>query len=206
MGLVSISIRTHFLPFQGFPSAIIQDPTPDTKMTPRRRRILFTLATLFISILQYVLKRIRIFTTPKGKKAKILYGMRHHGLAILLFFDDHILIIEKIIETLIPSSTRVFDKIDNLLKSSESLPQQIEDFIDHDVPMFMQRIPFLARVFKKDEKEIVIDITCHGYRVEPENSFQHENVSKPDNVKPGICDKEEVMNTSKTESDFSHEK
>ncbi|XP_023765890.1 uncharacterized protein LOC111914370 [Lactuca sativa] len=176
MGLVSIFIRTHFLAFNNFQSAIHQPPPTETTMIPRRRPLLFTLGTLLLSFLQKVSTRFHIFRNPKGKNAKILCAIEHQMLTLLSFFDDHILVFEDLIETLFPSSSRFFDKIDEFIRSSESLPPKFEDFMDHDVPKIMQRVPFLDRFFHKDEKEIVIDITCHGYRIEPENSSQEDDV------------------------------
>ncbi|XP_071714462.1 uncharacterized protein [Rutidosis leptorrhynchoides] len=167
-------------------------------MTLRRRRLLSTFGMLILSVFQIVMKRMHISTTPNGQKGKILYAIKHHLLLILSFFDDHIIVVENIIETLVPSSTRVFNKIDDILKYSESLPSKIDDFMDHDVPTFIQRVPFIGRFFKKDDKEIVIDIACNGYRVKPETSFEYENVTKPG--------KEYVTDTSSMDSDFSDEK
>ncbi|GJR46876.1 hypothetical protein Tco_1314979 [Tanacetum coccineum] len=147
-------------------------------MTPQRRRVLFTFGVLIITILQNVMQRMHISTFRKGKRAKMLHVIKQQWLSILSFFDDHILIMEYLIETLFPPSTRLFNKIDDIVKASESLPVKFDDFIDHDFPTFMQRVPFFERVFKKDEREIVIDITCHGYRVEPERSFEYENLVK----------------------------
>ncbi|XP_024989771.1 uncharacterized protein LOC112524246 [Cynara cardunculus var. scolymus] len=194
MGLVSVFIRTHFLAFNGFQSDI-QDPSPDTAMIPRRRRLLFTVGALILCVLRNILTRMNVSTSPKGKRGKIMCAIEHQWLAILSFFDDHIMVFEDLIEKFFPPSTRVFDKIDELLQVSESLPPKFDDFIDNDVPMIMQHIPFLDRVFKKDEKEIVIDITCHGYRVEPENASKHENVVKSDGENKKV-DKEDV-DTSK---------
>ncbi|KAI3817474.1 hypothetical protein L1987_11265 [Smallanthus sonchifolius] len=172
-----------------------------------RRRVLLTFATLIVSILQKILTRMHISTNPTGKKAQFLYGIEHHGLAILSFLDDHIMVIEYLIETVFPSSTRMFDKIDDMVKASESLPVKFDDFFDHEVPSFMQRVPFLDRVFKKDEKEIVIDITCHGYRpepkLEPENSFEYENVVKPELLEDEKCGKDNVTDTLKTVGNLS---
>ncbi|KAD2803996.1 hypothetical protein E3N88_37373 [Mikania micrantha] len=147
---------------------------------------------------------MHVSTNPTGKKARILHGIEHHWLAILSFFDDHIVVTEGLIESIFPFATRVFDKIDDMLMALELLPVKFDDFLDHDVPGFMQRVPFLDRVFKKDEKEIVIDITCHGYRVEP--GIEHENpvdVVKPDleDVKCGKLD--DVTDTSKTVGNLS---
>ncbi|KAI3516030.1 hypothetical protein L1887_14939 [Cichorium endivia] len=187
MGLVSIFIRTHFLAFNGFQSAN-HHPSPETTMIPRRRRLLFTLGTLLLSFLKKVSKRMHITISPKGKNTKILCAIEHQLLTILSFFDDHIMVFEDLSETLFPSSARLFDKIDELVRSSESLPPKFEDFMDHDVPKIMQRVPFLDRFFNKNEKEIVIDITCHGYRIEQENSSH-----------------DDVVDTSKTDCEFSME-
>ncbi|KAK1415819.1 hypothetical protein QVD17_31607 [Tagetes erecta] len=178
MGLVSISIRTHFLAFNGFPSHI-SDRIPRATMATRRRRVLFTFATLFVSMLQKILKRMHICTNPTREKAKVLYGIERQLLAILSFVDDHVMVIEDLVEAIWPSSTCVFDKIDDVVKASESLPVKFDDFCDHEVPALLQRVPFYDRVFKKDEKEIVIDITCHGYKAEPGKAFEYENVAKP---------------------------
>ncbi|KAI3733373.1 hypothetical protein L6452_12816 [Arctium lappa] len=201
MGLVSVFIRTHFLAFNGFQSDI-QDPLPDTAMIPRRRRLLFTFGALIVCVLRNVLTRMHISTSPKGKRGEIMCAIEHQWLAILSFFDDHIMVFEDLMETYFPPSTRVFDKIDELLQVSESLPPKFDDFMDNDVPMIMQHIPFLDRVFKKDEKEIVIDITCHGYRVEPENASVHENVVKSDGENKKV-DNEDV-DTSKMIGKFGH--
>ncbi|KAK9063509.1 hypothetical protein SSX86_017379 [Deinandra increscens subsp. villosa] len=199
MGLVSISIRPHFLAFNGFPSQL-PGPVPDTTMTPHRRRLLFTFATVIFSMMQKVLQRMHVPTQPTGKTAKVLHGIEHHWLTILSFFDDHVMVIEYLIEAVCPSSTRVFDKIDGMVKGLESLPVKFDDFFDHDVPSFMQRVPFLDRVFKKDEKEIVIDITCHGYRREHENSFECENVKR--DVENEKCGHDNVADTSKTDGNL----
>ncbi|KAJ0544947.1 hypothetical protein HanIR_Chr08g0344141 [Helianthus annuus] len=195
MGLVSISIRTHFLAFNAFPSDV-PHPLPHATMTSHRRRVLVTFATLITAIVQKILKRMHIPTTPIGEKAKILYVIEHNLLAILSFFDDHIMVIENLTENVFPSSTRVFDKIDDMVKASECLPKKLDEFFDNDVPTFIQRVPFLNRVIKKDDKEIVIDITCHGYREEQENSFEYENVAKPD-LKEETSSKDDSTNTSK---------
>lgn len=201
MGLVSISIRTHFLAFNGFPSHI-SNPIPHDTMTTRKRRVLFTFATLIITIFQKILKRMHICTSPTREKAKILYGIEHQLLAILSFVDDHVMVIEGLVEAVWPSSTRVFDKIDDIVKASESLPVKFDDFFDHEVPALLQRVPFLCRVFKKDEKEIVIDITCHGYKVEPEKAFEYEDVAKPA-LEDEKARKDDVMDVLKPSGNLS---
>ncbi|XP_076901019.1 uncharacterized protein LOC143555339 [Bidens hawaiensis] len=173
-------------------------------MTPRRSRVLCTFATIILSIIQKILKRMHVSPNPTGKKTKFLDGVGHHGLAILSFFDDHIMVIEYLIESVFPSSARVFDRIDVMVKASESFPLKIDDFFDHDVPSFLQRVPFLDRVFKKDEKEIVVDIACHGYKVEPKGSFEYEKVTKPEffDEKSGESDLMGISNTISNLSDF----
>ncbi|KAK7319060.1 hypothetical protein RJT34_03772 [Clitoria ternatea] len=76
------------------------------------------------------------FATP------FIYAMQYQWLAILSFIDNGILTIERIAEKLFPPSTRVFDKVDEIVLTVMSLPEKFDGAVNK-FPTVIHEVPFL---------------------------------------------------------------
>ena len=72
----------------------------------------------------------------------IFYVMQYQWLAVLCFADDHILVVENMIERHFPPSKRVFNKIDDLVRVTETLPEKF-DYAGNRFPTTVHQFPFL---------------------------------------------------------------
>ncbi|KAJ7945530.1 DNA ligase [Quillaja saponaria] len=80
--------------------------------------------------------RIAQFASP------YVYTLQYQWLAILSFVDDEILAAENKIEKIIPPSTHVFNKIEELVQVIEYLPKKFDDALNK-FPSIIHQIPFL---------------------------------------------------------------
>nr|KYP52957.1 hypothetical protein KK1_025164 [Cajanus cajan] len=78
------------------------------------------------------------FATP------FIYTMQFQWLTMLSFIDDAILATEKITEKLFPPSTRLFDKVDEILLMVVSLPEKFDGAVNK-FPTIIHEVPFLDR-------------------------------------------------------------
>lgn len=137
----------------------------------------------------------------------ILYIIQYHWLAILSMVDDLILTVENVVETLFPPSTYVFDKIDALVRVSETLPRRFDNAVDK-FPAVIHRVPclnwasaqlviilnFLVTTLTywvvdgANEKEIPIDINSHDQLA----SDDEEHVKQMETYKDILVKKKDV--------------
>uniref|UniRef100_A0A5B6YV77 Uncharacterized protein n=1 Tax=Davidia involucrata TaxID=16924 RepID=A0A5B6YV77_DAVIN len=125
-------------------------------------------------------KRIATFT---ASASPIIYAMQYQWLAVLSFVDDHILAVENMVETLFPPSAHLFNKIDELVHTAETLPGKVDDAVNkfpmiiHQFPFFNWALVHLISWLKclistlthwgsnnTREKEIMIDINCNNVK------------------------------------------
>ncbi|GFP95858.1 hypothetical protein PHJA_001730000 [Phtheirospermum japonicum] len=74
-----------------------------------------------------------------------IYIFLYPFLAMTSYIDDRILAFETKAESIFPPSTLLFDKIDGLVSSSETLPDHIDDVFEK-IPLLVHRLPFLDRI------------------------------------------------------------
>ncbi|CAL5418766.1 unnamed protein product [Camellia sinensis] len=124
-----------------------------TKMSRRRRKPLHTCGVLLSTLACKAYTKAQDIKGPIGSMTKkiitmatptipFVHALQYQWLAVLSFADDHILVIEHIIETLFPPSTRLFDKIDKLVHSAEALPAKFDNAVIK-FPSIIHQIPFL---------------------------------------------------------------
>lgn len=75
----------------------------------------------------------------------LVYAIQCHLLAILSFWDDHIIVIEKMTEKLFPTSAILFNKIDDIVLAIMLLPPKFNDALNK-FPEIIHRIPFIECV------------------------------------------------------------
>ncbi|KAL9665226.1 hypothetical protein QQ045_020639 [Rhodiola kirilowii] len=128
----------------------------------KRRRILHTCAvsmlatadrasakvTVFNGPFGFVMNRVIGFVTTKGPFAGLYRFQTHLLLLVLSFVDDRVLKVENIVEDHFPSSSFVFDKIDNVVSFTESMPEKIDQAADK-VSLVVNKFPPLSSCVAK---------------------------------------------------------
>ncbi|KAA8533285.1 hypothetical protein F0562_033182 [Nyssa sinensis] len=84
-------------------------------------------------------KKIATIAAPA---CPIISAMRCQWLAILSFVDDQILAVENMVETLFPPSSHLFNKIDEIVHTAETLPGKVDDAVNK-FPMIIHQFRFL---------------------------------------------------------------
>ncbi|KAH7515522.1 hypothetical protein FEM48_Zijuj10G0035800 [Ziziphus jujuba var. spinosa] len=168
-----------------------------------RRRPLHTCGLSAIAVAHRAYAAAQNVNGPLGSMAKrvdkivalatpIVHAMQYQLLALLCFADDHILLVENMIEKFFPPSKNAFDKIDELVKATETLPEKFDHAVKR-FPTIIHQFPFLdwalvhiisilnflistlthwgSQITK--EKEIVVDINCSD---QSHNSASHDKL------------------------------
>jgi len=126
----------------------------------------------------------------------LVYAMQTQWLIILSFIDDAILAIENVTEKLFPPSTRVFDKVDEIVVMIVSLPEKFEGAMNN-FPSIIHEVPFLDwalthvisrlnslvstlnhwghRNSRLNEKTIGVDRCCNEGYIDSSNDNDREN-------------------------------
>lgn len=158
-----------------------------------RRRPLHTCGVSAITVAHRAYAAAQDLNGPLGSMAKrmdkivslacpIVHAMQYQWLALLCFADDHILVVENVIEKFFPPLKNVFDKIDELVKATETLPEKFDTAVKR-FPTIINQFPFLdwalvhvismlnflistltywgSQITR--EKEIVVDINCNDH-------------------------------------------
>ncbi|XP_051116414.1 uncharacterized protein LOC127241419 isoform X2 [Andrographis paniculata] len=135
--------------------------------------------------------------------APFLYGLLCNWLALLTFIDDNIILsIETLVEAIFPPSKAVFDKIDGLVCTAESLPEHFDGLIRNFPMIIHNKLPFLDWILvhliswlnsllsvlnywgskncTTREKEITIDVYCSDRRLAPDRKTTHQVEQPPD--------------------------
>ncbi|KAL3649871.1 hypothetical protein CASFOL_006274 [Castilleja foliolosa] len=129
-----------------------------------RRRPLHTCGASLLAIAQKSCTKLQHLDGPLGSTATkaisfinffvpFIYIFLYPFLATISYIDDRILAFETKAESIFPPSTFVFDKIDNLVSSSETLPDHIDHIFNHIYSILTH---FKSR--NASEKEIPIDV------------------------------------------------
>ncbi|XP_059633557.1 uncharacterized protein LOC132276234 [Cornus florida] len=138
-------------------------------------------------------KTIATLVTGLTAAFPFVYTIQCQCLAVLSFADGYILAVENIIETLFPPSTRLFNKIDDLVLTAEALPVKFDNAVNK-FPTIIHQVPFLdwALVYSISwlnfvisrlthwgfnntrEKDIVVDINCNNVSNESDKAYCHE--------------------------------
>ncbi|CAN4112888.1 unnamed protein product [Withania somnifera] len=119
---------------------------------PRRRPLCTCVASIF-AIIHIACTKVDDLHGPMGLIIHkitiglsyimpILYTMQFQWLSILSFVDNCLLTSQIMIEKLLPSSSRLFDKMDELAYAAESLPEKIDDIMEQ-LPIIIHQLPFL---------------------------------------------------------------
>uniref|UniRef100_A0A5B7BT39 Uncharacterized protein n=1 Tax=Davidia involucrata TaxID=16924 RepID=A0A5B7BT39_DAVIN len=160
-------------------------------------------------------KRIATFT---ASASPIIYAMQYQWLAVLSFVDDHILAVENMVETLFPPSAHLFNKIDELVHTAETLPGKVDDAVNK-FPMIIHQFPFLdwalvhviswLKFFistlthwgsnNTREKEIMIDINCNNVNNESESAAYNAHCPVESPI-PAQCENVEKKSSSISDS------
>lgn len=158
-----------------------------------RRRPLHTCGVSILALAHRAYAAAQDLNGPIGSMAKridkmvslaspIVYAMQYQWLAVLCFADDHILVVENMIERQFPPSKSVFDKIDDLLGVTETIPDKF-DYAVTKFPTIIHQFPFLDWALIRlisllnffistltywgsqntKEKEIVVDVSCNDH-------------------------------------------
>ncbi|ESW30695.1 hypothetical protein PHAVU_002G175100 [Phaseolus vulgaris] len=123
------------------------------RMNSSRHRPLHTCGVSFLAIVDIVMGKTQHINGHLGSTLKrvtklakfavlLIYAMQIQWLTILSFIDDAILAIEKVTEKLFPPSTRVFDKVDEVVVMMVSLPEKFEGAMNK-FPTIIHEVPFL---------------------------------------------------------------
>ncbi|KAF7813622.1 uncharacterized protein G2W53_034598 [Senna tora] len=75
----------------------------------------------------------------------LIFAIQYQLLAILSFLDDHIVVIEKMMEKLFPPSSLLLDKIDDMVLVIMSLPEKFDQALNK-LPDIMHQIGFMESV------------------------------------------------------------
>lgn len=126
-----------------------------TARTNSRHRPLHACGVSIFSIIEITIGKTQHINGPKlggstfkrlTKLAKcatpLIYAIQFKLLTFLSFIDDAILAIEKTIEKLFPPSTRMFDKIDEIVQMIMSLPEKFDAAVNK-FPTMIHNVPFL---------------------------------------------------------------
>ncbi|KAL7093911.1 hypothetical protein ACP275_11G068600 [Erythranthe tilingii] len=119
-----------------------------------RRRPLHTCGSTCLAMAHKACAKAQDLDGPFGTTAKraiafatfftpLIYGMLRQWLSMLSFIDDQILIFERMAEIVFPPCTPLFDKIDSLLCSAETLPENLDNIIQKFPTMIHNKFPFL---------------------------------------------------------------
>ncbi|XP_052187011.1 uncharacterized protein LOC127797869 isoform X2 [Diospyros lotus] len=174
----------------------------------RRRRPLHTCGVSICAVGSKVHTRIQDLDGPVGSVMKrmsssaaaallpIVRAMQCQWLAVLSFADDHILAVEKLIETLFPPSARLFDKIDEFVHTAETVPAKFDEAVSK-FPLLIHRVPVLDWAFTcliawlnfliyalthwrldyTREKEIKVDTNSNNLKEEEEDHRPSESTA-----------------------------
>ncbi|KAI6692158.1 hypothetical protein NL676_019868 [Syzygium grande] len=118
-----------------------------------RRRPLHTCGVSILATAHGAYLRAQEFNGPSGslfksftklvnKISPLACAVQYQCLSMLSFADSTILAAEEVIEKVFPTSSYVFDKIDELVQLTEALPEKVDDIINK-VPGFIHQFPFL---------------------------------------------------------------
>ncbi|KAF3431075.1 hypothetical protein FNV43_RR25805 [Rhamnella rubrinervis] len=158
-----------------------------------RRRPLHTCGVSILAVAHRAYAAAQDLNGPLGSMAKrmdkivtlaspIVHVMQFQCLAVLCFADDHILVVENMIERHFPPSKSVFDKIDDLVRVTETLPAKF-DYAVNRFPTIIHQFPFLDWALvhlisllnffistlthwgsqNTREKEIMVDTNCNNH-------------------------------------------
>ena len=185
-----------------------------------RHRPLHACGVSILAIIDIVIGKTQHINGPLGSTLKrvtklakfatpLIYAMRFQLLAILSIIDQAILAIEKIVERLFPPSTRVFDKVDEIVLMIVSLPEKFDGAMNkfptivHEVPfldwaltLVISRLNSLVSTLnhwgqensRVDEKTIGVDRSCNEGYLPMDNSSNDINNENLENFPPIISD------------------
>ncbi|KAL9225567.1 hypothetical protein vseg_001473 [Gypsophila vaccaria] len=159
--------------------------------TSSRRRPLYTCGASTLTIVWNLYRRVLEINGPIGlitrrlaelgsRVSPLVCVIQYQCLSILWFVDSYILFMEKIIETILPFSRQVFNKVDYMIDKVDDFPRKVEHFANN-LPVIIHRIPPLSwavmvaikwlEVFASvlvtrglesaKEKEIRVDTNCN---------------------------------------------
>ncbi|KAK7399992.1 hypothetical protein VNO78_11190 [Psophocarpus tetragonolobus] len=204
------------------PPANFLSQKPKAKTTARmnsRHRPLHTCGVSILTIIDIVIGKTQHFNGPLGSIFKrvakltkfatpLIYAMQCQWLTILSFIDDAILAIEKFIEKLFPPSTRLFNKVDEIVLMIVVLPEKFDGAMNkfptiiHEVPLLdwaltlvISRLNSLVSALNNwghensrvNEKTIGVDRSCNeGYL--PMDSSDDINSENLENFPPVISE------------------
>ncbi|KAL3655957.1 hypothetical protein CASFOL_000353 [Castilleja foliolosa] len=134
-----------------------------------RRRPLQTCGASILAIAQKSCTKLQDLDGPFGSTVTraisfmssfvaFIYIFMYPFIAMTSYIDDRILSFETKAESIFPLSTLLFDKIDNLVSSSESLPDHVDDAFEK-IRLLMHWIPFLERIISLLNR--VLSIVTH---------------------------------------------
>jgi len=169
------------------------------RMNSSRHRPLHTCGLSILVIVDMVMGKTQDMNGPLGstlervmKLAKfavpLIYAMQIYWLTILSFIDDAILATEKVIEKLFPPSTRVFDKVDEIVVTMASFPEKFEGSMNK-FPTIIHEVPFLNRALTlviSRLNSLVSTLKRWGY----ENSWWNERTGVDRRCNEGYMDLE----------------
>ncbi|CAJ1935651.1 unnamed protein product [Sphenostylis stenocarpa] len=177
-------------------------------MNSSRHRPLHTCAVSILAMVDIAVGKTQHINGPLGstlkrvtKSAKfatpLIYNMQIQWLTILSFIDDAILAIEKVTAKLFPPSTRVFDKVDEIVVMIVSLPEEFDDAMNK-FPAIIHEVPFLDWALtlvisrlnglvstlnhwghensRVNEKTIGVDKSCNEGCMDSSNYMKSENL------------------------------
>ncbi|MBA0682468.1 hypothetical protein Goari_024185, partial [Gossypium aridum] len=119
-----------------------------------RRRPFYTWGVSAINISHKAYIKAQALSEPLGLMAKwlltislnmvscTLLCLQQFWLAIFFFVDDCILALENVVERVFPPSKHVFDKVDEIVQTIETLPGKFDDILD-EFPVIIKQVPLL---------------------------------------------------------------
>ncbi|GAV85827.1 hypothetical protein CFOL_v3_29261 [Cephalotus follicularis] len=172
------------------------DSTAHSRMSSKRRP-LHTCGVTILAIVHSAYTKALDFNGPVGSMTRkiarlaapaspLVYALQYQWLRILSLTDDNILAFERIIETLCPPSNHVFNKIDDIVQITETLPGKFDDVVNK-LPMIVHKVPLLDWALvhlislthwgshNANEKEIMIDTNCSGCENDTTSIDQAQN-------------------------------
>ncbi|KAK6930851.1 hypothetical protein RJ641_002644 [Dillenia turbinata] len=169
-------------------------PSKDSRASTKklaRRRPLNTCGLTILDIIDKAYKKAQDVQGPVGSMTKraatlakpaipIICALLYLWLTLLAFADDRILALEKKIEALFPPAVHLFNKIDELVRIVEILPENFDDLV-YRFPAIVHQIPPLDWALSiviwwlsplvtvlnnwgsdcTREKEIMVDVNCN---------------------------------------------
>ncbi|KAL5537323.1 hypothetical protein UlMin_044720 [Ulmus minor] len=188
-----------------------------------RRRPLHTCGVSFLRMADTIYHLIIQQSQPPSKLASLLapfvYAMQYQWLSLLSFADDHIFLsAQHTMQTFFPPSKHLFDKIDDILQTTETFPQKFDGFLNRFPAIIHHQAPFLdwallrvismlklviTRSQSTREKEIMVDMNSHNKNEDENNTTEAGCV----NVKADVVGKasyKEVLEKPKKEVDDHH--